>query len=195
MSNFMRLFYVRFRYMRIVLATPLYPPEIAEPGPYIKELAKRLVKLHKVTIVAYARLPEKVPGVHIVAVDKRQPLLRRLISFFFALLHAAREADIIYAMNGASVELPVALLSLFMSRPLIIRIGDTAAHERARSGWLRSIERSAFARAHRVITDGPAPRPEILPFEAFPAEKLGAYERSWEEHLRMLEDLFTHARS
>ncbi len=181
--------------MRIVLATPLYPPEIAEPGPYIKELAKRLVKLHGVTIVAYARLPEKVPGVRIVAVDKRQPLLRRLISFFFALLHAAREADIIYAMNGASVELPVALLSLFMSRPLIVRIGDMAAHERARSGWLRSIERSAFTRARRVITDGPAPRPEILPFETFPAEQLGTHERSWEEHLRMLEDLFTHARS
>lgn len=182
--------------MKIVLATPLYPPEIAEPAPYIKELAKRLSALHEVTIIAYARLPEKVPGVRIIAIDKRQPLFIRLIAYFFALLRAARRADIVYAMNGASVELPVAIASLVTAGTLIIRIGDAAAHERARRNWRTgSIEQFTFSRARRVVIDAPRSRPEIMPLEAYPKEEFAAYEASWQAHLHTLEDIFNHAKS
>lgn len=180
--------------MRIVLATPLYPPEIAEPGPYVKELAKRLVKLHEVAIVTYARLPEKVPGVPIIAVNKRRPLPLRLLIYLLELRRAAKHSDVIYAENGASVELPVGLISLFNKRPLIMHIGDRAAHSRAQiNPILRYIERFTFSRARKVITDIPLSKPEIIPFEPFPAEKLAAYERSWNAHLRVLEDMFSHA--
>lgn len=180
--------------MKVVLATPLYPPEIVPPAPYVKELAKRLARLHDVTIVAYARLPEKVPGARIIGVNKRRPLPLRLLSYFFALLGAARRADIIYAMNGASVELPATLVTFITGRPLVFHIGDTAAHERVkRSRLLRAIERLAFSRAKEIVTDAPAARPEILPFEPYPADAVAAYERSWEAHLRALEGAFGHA--
>jgi len=185
--------HVKLAYMRIVLATPLYPPEIAEPAPYIKELAKHLARLHDVTIVAYARLPEKVPGVSIISVDKRQPLLLRLFSYFFALLRAARGANIIYVMNGASVELPAALVALFTGRPLVFHVGDTVAHERAKqSRMLQFIERFAFSCAKCVLNDSPDARPEIIPLEPFPAEKMTAYEQSWDAHLRVLDETFNH---
>ncbi|MBI3572115.1 hypothetical protein HY091_01100 [Candidatus Kaiserbacteria bacterium] len=180
--------------MRIVLATPLYPPEIAEPAPYVKELARRLSKDHRVIIVAYGRLPERVLGVTIVAVDKRWPLPFRLLAYFFALLGAARNADLIYAQNGPSVELPAAFVALILGRPLIIRIGDQAAHEYAtRHLARRIIERFALSRACEVISDGPLPRPEVIPFQPFPPAKRVAYEHAWEEHLRALETLFDHA--
>ncbi len=180
--------------MRIVLVTPLYPPEIVEPAPYVKELAKRLSGRHTVTILTYTRLPEKVAGVRIIAIDKRRPLLLRLVSFFFALVRAARSADVVYAMNGASVELPLALASFFISSPVVIRIGDAAAHERTKKNQLAQIiERFAFSRARRVIADGPRPRPELLPFAAFPNEALDAHGQSWNSHLRTLEDIFNHA--
>lgn len=180
--------------MRIVLATPLYPPEIAEPAPYIKELARRLTKSHEVTIVAYARLPEAVPGLRIIAVDKRRPLPLRLAAYMRALARAARDADVLYAENGASIEMPLGLLSLFTKRLFIVHIGDPAAHARAKTKMvLRNIEKFIFSRARNVITDAPLPRPEIMPFEPFPAEKFAAYEHSWNTHIRMLEDVFTHA--
>ncbi|MFA6408216.1 MAG: glycosyltransferase [Candidatus Paceibacterota bacterium] len=182
--------------MRIVLATPLYPPDIAEPAPYIKELAKRLAELHEVTIVTYARLPEKVPGVRTIAIDKRQPLPLRLFAYLRALLRAAKYADVIYAENGASVELPAGLVSLFSARPLIMHVGDLVAHKRAQTSLaLRSIEHFARSRAKTVITDSPLPKPEILPLDIIPIDKLAAYERSWSEHLRKLEDIFKHATS
>lgn len=182
--------------MRIVLATPLYPPEIAEPAPYIKELAKRLARLHKVTIVAYTRLPENVPGVTIVAVDKRKPLPLRLLAYFFALRKAAKDADVIYAENGASIELPAGFVSLFIKQPLIVHVGDQAAHTRAQTNLvLKSIERFIFSRAQKIITDIPLSKPEILPLEPFPAEKIAAYEQSWDMHLHTLENIFNHATS
>lgn len=188
--------HARFARMRIVLATPLYPPEIAEPAPYIKELAKRLAESHDVVIVAYTRLPEKVPGVKIIAIDKRRPLLLRLFAYFRALRRAAKRADVIYAENGAAIELPAGLVSLFGKRPLILHIGDPAAHERARTNFgLRSIERFVRSRAREIIADSPLPKPEILPLEPSPVDELAAFERSWSAHLEKLEEIFDHALS
>lgn len=180
--------------MRIVLASPLYPPEIAQPAPYVKELAKRLSKLHEVTIVTYSSMPEKVPNVRILVTNKQYPLMLRLISYFFTLLRAARDADIVYAINGASVELPAAFATFFVRRHIVFCIVDVAAHERTKhSVILRSIERLAYARAKRIITDTPHERPEILPLEPFPTEQMTAYEQSWDAHLRILEETFNYA--
>src|SRR3989344_9051256 len=46
---------IRLQLMKIVLATALYPPDIAPPAPYVKELATRLAANHEVTIVTYGR--------------------------------------------------------------------------------------------------------------------------------------------
>jgi hypothetical protein len=181
--------------MKIVLATPLYPPDIAEPAPYVKELAKRLKLHHEVTIVAYGHLPEKVPGVKIVAVPKNRMLPLRLIDYTFKLLQAARGADIIYAQNGASVELPAALITLAICRPLIMGLGDASAHSRAaHKRVLGLIERFALGRAKAVVPIIPPERPEILPFEPKPEAALHAYEKSWGEHVRQLEELYARAK-
>ena len=179
--------------MKIILATPLYPPDIAEPAPFIKELATRLKEHHEIAIVTYGHLPEKIPGVTIRAVDKRQPLFVRLFQYTVLLFKSAKKAEFIFAENGASVELPVALVTLFLRRPLLVHIGDQGAHARASSNvLLRAVERLAHMSAHTVLTEGPLPRPEILPFAPEPRAALDAYEVSWEKYLEQLEHIFTH---
>lgn len=177
--------------MKIVLATPLYPPDIAEPAPYVKELAKRLAKTDEVTIVTYGHMPEAVDGVRIRAVSKQRPLPIRLLAYMFALWREAWRADVLYLQNGPSVELPAAMVLLFLRVPLITRIGDTNAHRHAEtSPLLRMIERRAFARARNVVTESPDPRPEILPFTDWPVKELNAFERSWSGHVEHLRTLF-----
>lgn len=177
--------------MRLLLATPLYPPDIAEPAPYAKELATRLSPTHEVTILTYGHLPESVEGARIVVVNKRRPLPMRLIMYFFALRRLARNTDVIYALNGPSVELPLFILKIFSSRPLIIRIGDMRAHIQAKSNfWRERLERLAFSRAQAVIEKGPGEKPEILPLEEPPTALLTEYEKSWNEHLTTLGELF-----
>jgi hypothetical protein len=179
--------------MKIVLATPLYPPEIMEPAPYSKEVAKRLSLENEVTIVAYAHLPETISGVRILTIEKHQPRFIRLFSYFVTLLRTAHAGDVIYAVNGISVELPVALVALVTRRPLVFYIGDMAAHERTkRDPILRLIESFAFSCAKKIVTEAPLARPEILPFEPHPEKAFEAYEASWNSHLRHLIHVFNH---
>jgi hypothetical protein len=178
--------------MHIVLATPLYPPDIAPPAPYVKELAKRLSGGHQVTIVTYGKLPEQVAGVQIIAVPKNRMLLARLIQYTRHLLRAARKADILYAQNGASVELPLLLVSFITTTPIVLCFGDAAAHARTKSRpILRYLERMARARAKSVVHDVPPSRPIILPLEPRPEQELLAYEMEWRDHANKLERLFT----
>ncbi len=179
--------------MKIVLATPLYPPDIAEPAPYIKELARRLAANHAVKVVVYGHLPEQVPGVTVIAVDKRRPLPFRLLSYTIALMRAARGADVLYAQNGPSVELPLIFVSRIKRMPLFMHIGDKAAHEyAARHPLRRLIERLAFRKA-RAVEGTPQPRPEILPFDPRPDAALAAWKESWYGHMQELGHIFTHA--
>lgn len=180
--------------MKIVLATPLYPPDIAEQAHYAKELARRLAKNgHVITVVAFTHIPEKVDGVRIIAVNKRLPRAFRFVAFVNTLVTTARTADIIYAENGPSVEIPIVLLSFFVRTPFIFHIGDKEAHERAtKNMFLRYFERAICKRARAVITDVPKTRPEVLPFQPTPVAEHAAYDASWGEHIASLLKVFSH---
>jgi len=180
--------------MKIVIATPLYPPEIAKSAIYIKELAKRLAKRNQVNLVLYGHLPEKVPGVSFACVEKLLPLPLRILYFTIVLWKAALKNDIIYIENGASVELPAGLVALFTHRPLIIHIGDPIASQKAKKNLLfKYIKYFAALKARKIIKNSPLPRPEIMPFESKPQAELDKYEQSWERHLKALRDIFIHA--
>lgn len=180
--------------MKITLATPLYPPDIAEQACYVKEVATRLVNMgHDITVVAYAHIPEKIPGVRIITVSKRTPLLIRFIAFAKALAHAAHETDVVYMENGPSVELPTILISLIARRPFVMHIGDKAASKRAeKNTFLQYIGRVARKRARAVIIDIPIKRPEVLPFQQVSTAERAAYDASWETHVNSLMGIFTH---
>lgn len=179
--------------MKIVLATPLYPPDIGEPAPYAKELARRLATAHTITVVAYAHIPENVEGVRMVSVDKRKPLPIRLMAYTLALYRAAREADCIYSENGPSVELPVSIVSFLTRKPLVVHLGDRAARARTNRNLIhRAIYRIFLGRAREVIEDIPPARPEILPFTPYPAEAFAAYESAWMRHSALVEEAVSH---
>ncbi len=181
--------------MRIVIATPLYPPDIAEPAPYVKTLAGKLAGNHQMTIVLYGRLPEEVAGVRYVCIDKQTLLPLRLLYGIRVLLREARHADVLYIENGASVELPTIIASFLIRTPIIFHIGDQSAHTLAGKNKVRRlIERLTRRRACSTIEEMPLPRPEILPFVPYPQQAFVAYETSWDKHREYLETTFNHAR-
>lgn len=200
--------------MRILIVTPLYPPDIAGHAPYVKELAVRLSSEHDVTVLAYNHLPEQVSNVTIIPIEKSARLVMRLSRFTSALYKCARRADIIYVQNGPSVEFPVYLASHFFYTPFYFRLGDNIPLRLAESnhglstllvhtmrrarGIIRHSEIHSFGgtlvnkvfkkKRHTIIC--PLQRPEILPFEPYPTEAFTRYEQSWVAHVRKLVAIF-----
>ncbi|MBI4692189.1 MAG: glycosyltransferase family 4 protein [Candidatus Terrybacteria bacterium] len=117
--------------MKIVIATPLYPPEIAEPAPYVKELAERLSGEHEIIIVAYASTSEKIKDTKLITIDKRRPLFIRLIKYLIEIFKASRNADVIYIQNSLAVGLPAIIAGFLQKVPVAIRFTEDEAWKRA----------------------------------------------------------------
>ncbi len=194
--------------MRILLITPLYPPDIAGTAPYVKELAERLASAHTVTILTYGHIPELVPNVIIHTVEKSSLLPIRIFHFCIKLISLTRYTDIVYMQNGPSVELPMLTLSFFSRTPCIMRIGDEkSAHHSLNTPLLKNLLLMTSKRMRLLLTHSkktlpaslqnlrliPSPdaRPEILPFSEYPKDAYERFEQSWNEHVSTLLSLFT----
>jgi len=163
--------------MRIAIATPLYPPDTAPAALYAKELAERLSRTDEVSVVVYGYLPEPIEGIRIVSVTKRLPLPVRLTAYTISLFKEVRLADVVYVINGASVELPLMIVSFLTRTPFLFIAADTDAFARAeRSKVLRFLQTRAVQKSRAHISSLPLPRPEILPLDAPPTEALALYE-------------------
>jgi len=117
--------------MKIIIATPLFPPEIGGPATYTRELATRLAKPEHITIVAFGNEAEAVEGVKIVLVRKDQSLPSRLVEYFFVLLREAKSADIIYVQNAVASGLPAVLVGMLLRKQVVLKFVGDEAWERA----------------------------------------------------------------
>lgn len=198
---------------KILVVTPLYPPDIAPLAIYVKEVAQRMSTVADMTILAYGQLPEKISGVRIVSVSKNNMLPIRLFYFFWSLIKEARHADYIYAQNGASVELPMFFASFITRTPFVFHLGDIVALTTSKQRWtLRTLTRIVAQKATRVICsksedmswlphvqtvvriDTLTVRPEIMPFVPYPTQEFAHYEQSWKLHTQELINIFNHAK-
>ncbi len=133
--------------MKILVATPIFPPEIGGPATYTKELAERLHSNHSISIVTYADNVEPIPHTRIVAVSKKKPLPIRLMYFTKALFMAAREADLIYVQNAMAAGLPAAIIGLLLRKPVILKFVGDEAWERATQYRLTSRHLEEFLKS------------------------------------------------
>jgi hypothetical protein len=166
-------------HMRIVLATPLYPPDIADPAPYTYELAKRLSTNHEVIVVTYGRLPEELPRVTVRTIDKRLPTLSRGWGFYKELSSVLPNADVLYLQSGISAEFP----ALFVRHHA--RIFWRKSEEPKHQSFVRKVVEFLTKRHARIVESDPAlTKPEILPFEPRPEGALVTWERMWDAEIK-----------
>lgn len=187
--------------MKIAIASALFPPDIAVPAPYIKELATRLGKEHTVTVLMYNHLPEHIDEVQYVIIEKSKATIIRIVKFTRALWKIGKGNDVVLVQNGAATELPLILVSLFVHKKLILVVSDPKAITVHNTNWLlRSIYTLASLCAYKIIVPEytkittpkmhavpfPKEKPEILPFGTYPTDATAEYMASWEKHYRIL---------
>lgn len=170
--------------MRIVICTPLYPPDIEPSACYAQELATRLSREHEIIVLTYGSLPEPTSRVEVHGVSKESPLLVRLVKYFFALKVHARSAGAIIFENGPSVELPILACSFIARKRFLFHEGDDRARLARTRNWIHMLLHQALrARIHVHLQDTPPLKPEVLPFAPAPVLKYEQYEEAWQNHL------------
>ncbi len=200
------------RSMRILIVTPLYPPDIAPQAVYVKEFAKRYAAYAEITILAYAHIPEAIDGVTSISVPKDRPLFLRLLHFTWALWRAAKMSDLLFIQNGASVELPASIVSFFVRIPRIVMMSDISAYASGENrALLQKIQNLLLRRATHMVYEKsivpkkkwlqkstilslPKDRPEIISFKPYPTQDFLVYEEAWKQHLEALTHIFTYGK-
>ncbi len=170
--------------MKILILSPLFPPDVGAPAPYVKELLRRL-NGHDVTTLMYGYLPESVPGVQMIAIDKRTGVIRRLVTYATALMRARTEADLIILNNAPSVELPMLLVSLLTPNTIVLCESDPLALKASRKGFYKLLHTLMVRRCKKVVVlpeETMYMIPELLPFLSIDTEAVAKQNSWWTKH-------------
>lgn len=125
--------------MRILITTPIWPPEIGGPATYIKELVARLPKTYQPTILAFADNPE-IPEGPFQTVSKKNPAIIRQIIFIKKILGLGKNMDLIYAQNAMAAGVPSVIAAKLLKKPLILKfVGDNAWESAFRHGQTKKL--------------------------------------------------------
>lgn len=116
--------------MKILIATPLYPPEIGGPATHTKMLEEELPK--------YGIQFETVP----FQLVHKYPKIIRHLSYGYFLFKRARDVSFIYTLDGVSVGFPALVVSKLRRKPLVLRLGGDYAWEQGkqRFGVTRTLD-------------------------------------------------------
>ncbi|HEX8947026.1 MAG TPA: glycosyltransferase family 4 protein [Candidatus Paceibacterota bacterium] len=106
--------------MKLVIATPLYPPEIGGPATYARALEEGLSKQGiEVELVKFSEV-------------RHLPKLVRHIAYFARVRRALRRADAVLALDPVSTGLPACLAAWVCRKPLVVKIVGDYAWEQGR---------------------------------------------------------------
>lgn len=117
--------------MKILITTPLYPPEIAEIAVYSKTLAEKLSINHKITLLAYANHPLKAQGFSFIYVLKNKNFFTRIFLFFKALIKNINNQEILFLQSGISASLPAFLIAKIKNKKIVFRYFEDEPEKRA----------------------------------------------------------------
>ncbi len=106
--------------MKLVIATPLYPPEIGGPATYAKLLEEGLPGMGvEVELVKFSDV-------------RHLPKLIRHLVYFWRVYRALRCADLALALDPASTGLPTCMAARFIRKPFVVKIVGDYAWEQGR---------------------------------------------------------------
>ncbi len=136
----MRLFFAYFWYMRVLIATPIIPPESGGPATYAVALAAALERAgHTVHTIAFSEVRQYRSGV-------------RHLMFLYKTLFAARGVDVVIVLDTVSVALPAVVASWFLGRRVLVRTGGDFVWEQYVERTKEKVRLSAFYSAGRRLS-------------------------------------------
>ena len=145
--------------MKILIATPLYPPDIGGPATYSKKIADELPKRGiSVDVLSFGDV-------------RHFPKIIRHLLYLWKVFWRGRTADIIFAQDPVSVGMPAACAAFLLRKPYVVKIVGDYAWEQGvqrfgvdnlldeflaqqyglRVSFLRALQYFSVQRARRII--------------------------------------------
>ena len=175
--------------MKILILSPLFPPDTGAPAAYMKTLLPQLSE-HEVTLVLYGYLPESTAQAETIILDKRWSKSRLLIQSTLTLRRLGKQSDLIIINNGPSTELPALVASFFLKTPMTLCVSDPLAAAASTHGVYRFIHQLSVRRMKHVLTlpedEKKYLKAEILPFTPFDEEAERLRLDWWKKHISEL---------
>jgi glycosyltransferase involved in cell wall biosynthesis len=121
--------------LRILITTPVFPPDLGGPAVYVPSIAKWLVERgHQVKVVAFCEDPDPQGYPYPVVAITRNALPLRYVKSFFAILRECKDFDLVYVQEHLAL-LPV-LAAKLRGKPSVVRVMVDGTWEIAhRFGW------------------------------------------------------------
>ena len=124
--------------MRIVIPTPIMPPQIGGPATYVSQLAREWGGEHEITVLTFTQHPTPIKGVRMVVIPvflHRFGTLLRQTTLAIKLTRSAITADVIYAQGPIVVGMASVIIGKIVNKPVFIKfVGDIAWEEAERRG-------------------------------------------------------------
>lgn len=178
--------------MKILIVSALFPPDIAPPAQYTKELATRLATTNAVEVLHYGSRPEKIEGVLMHAVNKYSAAPLRALILTVQLLRFGWQVDKILITNGPSVELPALVASVLYKNKMTLICNDVPALNRSLASSLQrrihTYLTSLIANTISDIEHKLLVKPIIHPLLPHPTKELDMYESLWRKHVLIYQE-------
>lgn len=141
-------FAVPFGPMRVLITSPVFPPDLGGPAVYVPSLGRFLVERgHDVTVVAFCADPNPSGYPFKVTAITRGPLPLRYLKAFWQVWLAARKVDVVYV--NEHLALLHVLAAKLARKPVMIRLMVDGAWEIShRKGWIAGDDIVTFEGKH-----------------------------------------------
>ncbi len=122
--------------MKLLIATPLYPPDIGGPATYAKILSDELPKRGvETTVISFGDVRHFPKGI-------------AHVFYAFKIFRALYGVDVALALDPVSVGLPLALMALLRGKKFIVRVAGDYAWEQGRQRFGVKMNLDEFAATH-----------------------------------------------
>lgn len=121
--------------MRILITTPVFPPDLGGPAVYVPSIANFLIdRGHQVKVVAFCEDPNPKGYRFPVTAITRVSLPKRYLNSFFAILREAKDVDLVYVQEHLA--LLAVLAAKLRGKKCVVRVMVDGSWEIAhRYGW------------------------------------------------------------
>lgn len=125
-------------FMRLLIATPLYPPDPGGPATYARILEQQLPgRGIQVALLKFADV-------------RRYPKIVRHIAYFILLVRAGKDSDAILALDPVSTGFPAMLAARLLKKPFFVKVVGDYAWEQGTQRFGIRISLDEFVRTKHV---------------------------------------------